>query len=196
MIISWKKQCIVYLAIWLIIYPSLIYGQQQEQRNNNNDSEELFDGIGYENDDSNNDSNDSNNSIPFDRNSLPKATSAPPGTSDAPFQFTILDPKILKENKLHIHDFDKGLQRSLWFLQKSANKRAQNNQIFSVFNKEKTDCDANDYVSLARYFWPDPNTPNGLPYIRRDGHVNPEIKKLPDYQTFHELVKKKKTPSS
>ncbi|MGI5869443.1 MAG: alginate lyase family protein [Kiritimatiellia bacterium] len=31
-----------------------------------------------------------------------------------------------------------------------------------------------DYWSLGPYWWPDPDKPNGLPYIRRDGHVNPE----------------------
>lgn len=30
-----------------------------------------------------------------------------------------------------------------------------------------------DYWSLGPYWWPNPDTPNGLPYIRRDGHVNP-----------------------
>ena len=32
-----------------------------------------------------------------------------------------------------------------------------------------------DYVSLARYAWPDENTANGLPYIMRDGVSNPEL---------------------
>lgn len=31
----------------------------------------------------------------------------------------------------------------------------------------------NDYVSLGTYWWPDPQKENGLPYIRRDGYVNP-----------------------
>lgn len=30
------------------------------------------------------------------------------------------------------------------------------------------------YVSLATYWWPDPNSENGLPYVRDDGNVNPE----------------------
>ena len=34
--------------------------------------------------------------------------------------------------------------------------------------------DAHDYMSLAPYFWPDPKTPDGRPYVRRDGKVNPE----------------------
>ncbi|MDO4318982.1 MAG: alginate lyase family protein [Bacteroidales bacterium] len=35
--------------------------------------------------------------------------------------------------------------------------------------------DCHDYVSLARYFHPDPSKPDGRPYINRDGITNPEI---------------------
>lgn len=34
--------------------------------------------------------------------------------------------------------------------------------------------DRHDYVSLARYWWPDPADPKGK-YVRRDGQTNPEI---------------------
>src|SRR5690242_5806757 len=37
--------------------------------------------------------------------------------------------------------------------------------------------DKHDYVSMAPYFWPDPSKPDGLPFIRRDGRVNPERNK-------------------
>jgi len=36
--------------------------------------------------------------------------------------------------------------------------------------------DPHDYMSMGPYWWPNPNTPSGLPYIRRDGEVNPETK--------------------
>lgn len=29
--------------------------------------------------------------------------------------------------------------------------------------------DPHDYLSLAPYWWPDPDAPDGLPHIRRDG---------------------------
>jgi hypothetical protein len=32
------------------------------------------------------------------------------------------------------------------------------------------------YVSLACYWWPDPNSEDGLPYIRKDGKINPETR--------------------
>ncbi len=38
--------------------------------------------------------------------------------------------------------------------------------------------DKHDYYSMARYWWPNPETDNGLPYVRRDGKVNPETKDL------------------
>jgi len=30
-----------------------------------------------------------------------------------------------------------------------------------------------DYMSISRYWWPNKNTPNGLPWIRKDGKTNP-----------------------
>ena len=34
--------------------------------------------------------------------------------------------------------------------------------------------DPKDYTSIGPYWWPNPDTPNGLPYVNRDGQVNPE----------------------
>ncbi len=49
----------------------------------------------------------------------------------------------------------------------------------SVMMKEKAAVsgDKHDYMSLSRYFWPDPSKPDGLPYISRDGVSNPELEK-------------------
>jgi len=38
--------------------------------------------------------------------------------------------------------------------------------------------DKHDYISMGKYWWPNPKTADGLPYIRKDGVVNPEIEKL------------------
>ena len=40
--------------------------------------------------------------------------------------------------------------------------------------------DKHDYMSLAHYWWPNPNTANGLPYVQRDGQTNPEINNVKD----------------
>jgi hypothetical protein len=37
--------------------------------------------------------------------------------------------------------------------------------------------DKHDYISMGKYWWPDPKNPTG-PYIRHDGHVNPEVEKF------------------
>lgn len=33
-----------------------------------------------------------------------------------------------------------------------------------------------DYTSMGIYWWPNPDTKDGLPYVNRDGYVNPEVK--------------------
>ena len=52
--------------------------------------------------------------------------------------------------------------------------------FLSVMMKEKTppSGDKHDYLSQARYYWPDPSKPDGKPYINRDGISNPELNKL------------------
>lgn len=37
--------------------------------------------------------------------------------------------------------------------------------------------DKHDYISMGKYWWPNPETSDGLPYIRKDGVSNPEIDK-------------------
>lgn len=51
---------------------------------------------------------------------------------------------------------------------------AKKRPIETVVDKPKPSPtgDAHDYVSFARYWWPDPKSPNGLPYVRHDGHHN------------------------
>src|SRR5215813_10814268 len=48
--------------------------------------------------------------------------------------------------------------------------------------------DKHDYMSQAPYFWPDPKSPNGLPYIRRDGERNPEIDKITDHHVMDQMA--------
>jgi hypothetical protein len=55
-------------------------------------------------------------------------------------------------------------------------KKALAAPILTVVAKPKPSPtgDAHDYVSYARYWWPDPARPDGLPYVRKDGHHNHE----------------------
>lgn len=65
-------------------------------------------------------------------------------------------------------------------LDEPAHADALKAEPLSVMMKTKVPAsgDRHDYMSLARYFWPDPEKPDGLPYINRDGHSNPELKEL------------------
>jgi len=47
--------------------------------------------------------------------------------------------------------------------------------------------DKHDYMSIAPYFWPDPSKPDGLPYINKDGQVNPEVRQYQDKQNWPKL---------
>ena len=53
---------------------------------------------------------------------------------------------------------------------------------YSVTFKSKTppSGDKHDYMSMGPYWWPNPDTPSGLPYIRKDGYRNPERNQYED----------------
>lgn len=66
---------------------------------------------------------------------------------------------------------------------------AMNAGPFSVMDKAEVppSGDKHDYMSLAPYWWPNPNTKDGLPYIRHDGEVNPERYKIKDDGEINKL---------
>lgn len=41
-----------------------------------------------------------------------------------------------------------------------------------------------DYSSIGTYWWPNPDTPDGLPYVRRDGEVTPAATDPIDYENM------------
>jgi hypothetical protein len=47
---------------------------------------------------------------------------------------------------------------------------------YTVVDKRKLPASGNahDYYSIGPYWWPDPDQPNGEPYVRHDGRINPE----------------------
>ncbi|WP_114752128.1 alginate lyase family protein [Pleomorphovibrio marinus] len=48
--------------------------------------------------------------------------------------------------------------------------------------------DIHDYTSMGPYWWPDPEKEDGLPYIRRDGEVNPESRTYTDKEELGSLM--------
>lgn len=51
-----------------------------------------------------------------------------------------------------------------------------NSYNYTIVNKKilPPSGDVHDYISMAIYRWPNPDTKDGLPYIVRDGEINPE----------------------
>lgn len=95
--------------------------------------------------------------------------------SDDELASTILmDAEYLLNSKTRIEKGDTLLMNAFGQLIEDAD-RALNEIPYSVTNKEKLppSGDKHDYASYSRYWWPDPNKADGLPYIRRDGETNP-----------------------
>ncbi len=44
------------------------------------------------------------------------------------------------------------------------------------------------FYSLAPYYWPDPSVPSGLPYLLRDGALNPEVRLISDQKEFSQMA--------
>jgi len=93
----------------------------------------------------------------------------------------VYDGKILAANKKRILANDPELQPAYRELLKNAGKALAFGPV-SVMEKKNIppSGDKHDYMSLAPYHWPDPAKPDGLPYIRKDGQTNPEVKEYKD----------------
>ena len=63
-------------------------------------------------------------------------------------------------------------------------------ELVSVTQKEQVppSGDKHDYMSLGPYWWPDSTRPGGLPYVRRDGEVNPEYRRYGDNERIGAMV--------
>lgn len=103
-----------------------------------------------------------------------------PAQNAKPFVFA-LDIKLLEKNKSSINAKDPSVMAAYKQLIKDADKSLQFGPV-SVMEKKHLppSGDKHDYMSLAPYHWPDPTKPDGLPYIRKDGQTNPEVKEYKD----------------
>ncbi|HEX5966674.1 MAG TPA: alginate lyase family protein, partial [Pyrinomonadaceae bacterium] len=100
-----------------------------------------------------------------------------------------LAPAAQQQNSLpRVFLFDAKQKPPLAKLENDARK-ALTAGPFTVTSKSVTppSGDKRDYMSQAPYFWPDPKTANGLPYIRRDGERNPEINKITDHRVKDQM---------
>lgn len=107
-------------------------------------------------------------------NSAPtKPVNETPG-SVASRTFTVLDERKITAVKASLKKKEVTYAPYYQTILKSANKYLTG-KLPSVVTKTQTppSGDKHDYLSLAPYWWPDPVKPDGLPWIRKDGQVNP-----------------------
>ena len=99
------------------------------------------------------------------------------------------DFKVLAQNKIKIKQKDFNLMPAYEQLLKDADKSMKFKPV-SVMDKTDFPPSGNkhDYMSVAPYWWPDPTKANGVPYIKKDGEVNPEVANFPDKENFPKLI--------
>ncbi len=94
-----------------------------------------------------------------------------------PPETIVMNGEWLAAAKTGLEDGDTSLQPALNRLVEEADQ-AMTGGPFSVMSKSvlPPSGDRHDYMSFGPYWWPNADTEDGLPYVRRDGEVNPESK--------------------
>lgn len=110
------------------------------------------------------------------------------GTPPSPPSVFALNGKVLAQKKKAVDAKDPNLVAAYKQLLQDADK-ALSEGPFSVMEKKHVppSGDKHDYMSLAPYHWPDPTKADGLPYIRKDGQTNPEVKEYKDKEYMPKL---------
>jgi hypothetical protein len=107
--------------------------------------------------------------------------------SDKPAVFA-LDKTALASSKARIKSGDEQAKKAYKQLIKDADAALKFGPV-SVMEKTHMPPSGNkhDYMSLAPYHWPDPAKADGLPYIRKDGQTNPEVRDYKDKEYMPKL---------
>lgn len=100
----------------------------------------------------------------------------------------LLDGTFLAQQKAQSKQGDAAVQQALEALIQQA-RQTLNHPTYSVTYKSKVppSGDKHDYMSVGPYWWPDSTKPDGLPYIRKDGRINPERYTIKDATYLHQL---------
>ena len=104
----------------------------------------------------------------------------------------LLDASLLEQRKQQIFDTknpDPSYTLAIGKLEKEA-KKILKTEFLSIVTKGAVppSGDKHDYMSQAPYFWRNPKTADGFPYIRKDGERNPEIKRFPDHELMDKMI--------
>jgi hypothetical protein len=101
---------------------------------------------------------------------------------------SIMDLNLLIQQKKNLAAGDQVLKSAYQQLIKSADKSLSFGPVSVMEKKEIPPSGSkHDYMSLAPYHWPDPSKKDGLPYMRKDGETNPEVKLYKDKEYLPSL---------
>ncbi|WP_416308169.1 alginate lyase family protein [Neptunicella sp. SCSIO 80796] len=83
---------------------------------------------------------------------------------------------VLTANKRNMHK-DKSVSEAINTIREEADKALRLPPL-TVTNKKQLPAsgDPHDYFSVGPYWWPDNSKPDGLPWVRQDGQVNPTFR--------------------
>lgn len=111
------------------------------------------------------------------------------GAQDKYPRLFTLDANALATNKNKLRSKDGTVTAAYKLLLKDAHAALKQGP-FTVMDKKQVPPSGNrhDFMSLAPYHWPDSSKPNGLPYIRKDGQTNPEVKEYPDKEYMPKMI--------
>lgn len=103
------------------------------------------------------------------------------GKKDQLKTYCINPDKLIELHNLYLENQLKGNEAFKELIKKTDD--ILNMRPVSVIDKYQIPPSRNkhDYMSQGPYWWPNPNTKNGLPYIRKDGERNPDIYKITDH---------------
>jgi hypothetical protein len=89
--------------------------------------------------------------------------------------------ELLRRTRERVQAGDPRLQPAIAQVRRDADAALKSGP-YSVTHKQTVppSGDKHDYMSFGPYWWPDPSKPNGLPYIRRDGEMNPQTRRDSD----------------
>ena len=94
-------------------------------------------------------------------------------------QFALWDYDWMKQVKQKLENGDQVYRHAQEAIIKDADAALEAGAYSVTFKKMiPASGSRHDYMSMGPYWWPDPEKPDGLPYIRRDGEINPERDEL------------------
>ncbi len=92
---------------------------------------------------------------------------------------SLIDGRIYEAVRARIRSHDTAIQPSVDWLRRRAEQTCRTPATAVTdkrFTRHSPSRDPHDYVSIATYWWPNPESADGLPYTSRDGQLTPDFK--------------------